>query len=182
MPIDQEIIKEILMKNVVATVPAVMVGDEPLTTKSISVCVVCGTPFEKRSRRHKYCSQKCLGIIAQETYKKRVAIGKLNGTLFGKPIQEAIYTRYRNGARARELPFDITLSEFKELWGKPCTYCGVSIYTIGIDRVQSDLGYTVSNITPCCTRCNLTKRNMLPEEYLALCARVVAHNRIKLFK
>ena len=64
---------------------------------------------------------------------------------------------YRDGAVKRGLPFDLTDKEFISFWQKPCTYCGDDIETIGLDRINSELGYNVTNVTPCCKRCNEMK-------------------------
>jgi hypothetical protein len=64
---------------------------------------------------------------------------------------------YRDGARIRELPFELTPAEFYSFWQKPCTYCGTAIETIGLDRIEPDSGYSLHNVVPCCSRCNEMK-------------------------
>lgn len=68
------------------------------------------------------------------------------------------YHAYKSGAKARNVSFSLTKSQFIELWQKPCTYCGDSIETIGIDRVDNSIGYTIENIVPCCFTCNSMKK------------------------
>lgn len=108
-------------------------------------------------------------------FKKNEA--KVTGLLYGRPVKEVIYKRYRDNAIKRGIDFDLTMEEFEKLWQLPCSYCGSSIDFIGIDRMDNELGYIAGNVTPCCTTCNLTKRNMSAEDYIALCAKVTRHNK-----
>lgn len=67
------------------------------------------------------------------------------------------YIIYKKGANARDLPFDLTFDEFMTFWQADCSYCGDPIHTIGIDRVDSNLGYSLDNCVPCCAVCNRIK-------------------------
>ena len=67
------------------------------------------------------------------------------------------YAHYKEGADARGLSFELTSPEFWSFWQKPCTYCGSDIETIGLDRINPSEGYTINNVTPCCSRCNEMK-------------------------
>jgi hypothetical protein len=90
-----------------------------------------------------------------------------------------LLNRYRHDAKRRGgREFLITKEQFMDLWQKPCYYCNGSIPTIGIDRVNNDVGYTVDNIVPCCTRCNLAKRNLSKPEFIAMCYAIIkTHER-----
>lgn len=67
------------------------------------------------------------------------------------------YNRYKRDAITREIDFDLSKEEFEIFWNKPCSYCGSEIETIGLDRVNSRLGYSVDNIVSCCKSCNYMK-------------------------
>ena len=67
------------------------------------------------------------------------------------------YNIYKNGAKRRDIPFELSLKEFEALWQKDCKYCGVKISTIGLDRVTNSQGYTILNVVPCCWDCNRAK-------------------------
>lgn len=67
------------------------------------------------------------------------------------------FVSYRSGAKERGLTFDLTMDEFMSFWQADCNYCGKSISTIGIDRIKSDLGYTLANCVSCCSMCNYIK-------------------------
>ena len=67
------------------------------------------------------------------------------------------FNTYKGSAKHRNLAFDLTMDEFMSFWQADCSYCGDPISTIGIDRIDSALGYAVGNCVPCCTRCNVIK-------------------------
>lgn len=76
------------------------------------------------------------------------------------------YAVYKGGAKSRDLPFEISLKDFMGFWQKPCTYCGSEIDTIGLDRIDSEKGYVLDNIIPCCFLCNYMKTNLSKEKWL----------------
>lgn len=45
----------------------------------------------------------------------------------------------------------------------------------GVDRIDSDKGYTPENCVPCCQKCNTGKSTMPQSDYIAHCKKVVAH-------
>jgi len=61
---------------------------------------------------------------------------------------------------------------FLTFWQKPCSYCGDSIKTVGLDRVDNAIGYLDGNIIACCAPCNIAKRDMSQSEYIERCLRV----------
>ena len=69
------------------------------------------------------------------------------------------FRTYKADAKKRKLCFDLAFVEFVSFWQQPCTYCGSKIKTIGIDRKNNKLGYSISNCTSCCTICNYAKNN-----------------------
>lgn len=78
----------------------------------------------------------------------------------------------KNSALHRKINFDLTFEDFMTLWQKPCSYCGVSITSIGIDRLDSLKDYTISNCVPCCLRCNTAKMDLTKEEFIDWIKRV----------
>jgi len=82
------------------------------------------------------------------------------------------YRQYKHSAKKRNLAFDITIEEFTKFWRVPCTYCGFKIHTIGLDRVNNELGYRVGNLTSCCQWCNVAKGKRSPKEFIQLCEQV----------
>ena len=74
----------------------------------------------------------------------------------------------QRGAISRSILFTITLDEFERLIIQPCYYCGFisTIRINGIDRVNNNKGYILSNCLPCCTLCNIMKQAQSPGEFL----------------
>lgn len=83
---------------------------------------------------------------------KRLAYNKARGQ-----SQRGKYTMYKSNAKTRGIPFDLSLDQFVTFWQADCYYCGDQIATIGIDRVDSSVGYTLANCVSCCWECNRLK-------------------------
>jgi hypothetical protein len=89
---------------------------------------------------------------------------------------KAKFYAYRHNAKKRSLAFRISFKQFMSFWQKPCHYCGGKIETIGLDRINNSLGYSIKNIVSCCTTCNRAKLKQTRDEYIAHCRRVARHN------
>jgi hypothetical protein len=83
---------------------------------------------------------------------------------------------YKSGAKQRGLSFDLTQEEFMTFWQVPCSYCGSSIDTIGLDRIDSGIGYTMTNIVSCCVVCNKMKLAMDTDTWFAQMHRILAYS------
>lgn len=130
---------------------------------------------KKAKTLNKKKSRKWIGTDKAERQKILWAEAKITGIIFGRPISEVIYNRYKRSANKRKIDFNINYETFIKYWKEPCYYCGSEIETIGIDRMNSSKGYEVQNIVPCCTKCNLTKRKMSDNEYIEHCKKVTEH-------
>lgn len=95
--------------------------------------------------------------------------------------------RYKTGARSRNLCFELTRKDLKNIIEKPCEYCGTSDSIIidngcysykcnGIDRVDSSKGYTLENCVPCCTFCNRAKYIHSKDYFINMCKKVAESN------
>ncbi len=96
-----------------------------------------------------------------------------------------VFGQYKTkNAERRNLSFLLTKDQFRALTSNDCEYCGAPpskneqgyLYN-GIDRVDNDKGYTMDNVVPCCTCCNLAKRGMSAEEFLSWVERVHCHQK-----
>jgi hypothetical protein len=88
---------------------------------------------------------------------------------------------YKKGAKERGLSWDLTEEQARQFFLSPCYFCdeppsnisrrsekdgftaagvkhGEFVYS-GIDRINNNDGYVLSNCVPCCKRCNLLKRD-----------------------
>lgn len=101
------------------------------------------------------------------------------------------YKTYVARARShkKQLAFCLTLEQFYTLTSSPCHYCGVvgasatkakptsngAYVSNGIDRKDSSIGYTMDNCVPCCPLCNLMKRDLTYDCFLAQIERIYHH-------
>lgn len=99
---------------------------------------------------------------------------------------------YVQKARGRGLSFLLTLEQFTILIFQDCFYCGSKpsnrynvfiskagkyrngikswmdagwIEVNGVDRVDNNIGYEISNVVTCCKTCNFAKRNLSQSEF-----------------
>jgi 5-methylcytosine-specific restriction endonuclease McrA len=103
-----------------------------------------------------------------------------------------VFKEYVQGAKERNLVFELTEEEFMALVVQPCHYCGSPPSNVkpsraarspeaffvhgGVDRVDPYKGYTVDNVVPCCTECNIGKKRLTGDEFIAWAHKVVEFN------
>jgi hypothetical protein len=83
-----------------------------------------------------------------------------------------IFCYYRRNANNKGRLIELTLQQFYILIKSCCFYCGDYPNTVtgklthnGVDRLNSNLGYTIGNVVPCCKRCNIAKSSMSVTEF-----------------
>jgi len=91
----------------------------------------------------------------------------------GHPIMKQ-YHRYYERAKHKNWDFEFTREEFEAFIQEPCVYCGFP-NPLGIDRIDSSVGYTKKNSVPCCKVCNYMKLNHPVEEFLFHLKRIINH-------
>lgn len=105
---------------------------------------------------------------------------------------------YKNGAKTRNLSWELSLEEFINVASQSCSFCGQAArdwecvsnspsirkdspnvdpkdYTIkisGVDRLDNNLGYTLENSVPCCMYCNRAKSDMTFDQFKAHVERI----------
>jgi len=89
----------------------------------------------------------------------------------------SVKNQAKNRSKKRSISFDLTFDEFMTLWGQPCTYCGDDIDTIGVDRIDSSLGYSLDNCVSCCTVCNKMKLAMSVDEWLGHMKKIISFSQ-----
>jgi hypothetical protein len=141
------------------------------------------------------CQCDDCGRIDMRTTSK--LLGKWRGCRCGMIVADASFHRafrtYRRQGKIRELGFDLSLEDFKKIVTQNCSYCGqkpalnsysedskIRIPMNGIDRKDSNLGYTVENCIPCCGTCNLAKLDYPEEFFLRWAHRMASFQRNKL--
>lgn len=114
------------------------------------------TKNEQNARYYERCREKC-----------RAHMRKHRVSLKGR------FGRYRDGARVRGIEFSLTLEQFATFWQKACSYCGESIKTIGLDRLDNARGYCADNVVACCYFCNRMKMDLTYSAFIARCRVIV---------
>lgn len=88
-----------------------------------------------------------------------------------------LWWRYDADAKKRNLYWDLTREEFRELTQRNCFYCDRTPFQIststykstkenstyvymGLDRIDSTKGYLIDNLRACCKYCNSMKSDL----------------------
>jgi hypothetical protein len=98
----------------------------------------------------------------------------------GEVTLNFLFNRYKHSAKRKNRDFLISKDEFANYIKQNCHYCGIeprkySVYEVkdqwasqesidrsyvdynGLDRIDSNIGYSTNNILPCCYACNVAK-------------------------
>lgn len=134
----------------------------------LCVCTVCNTERRKKSR-------ELQGILDSPDEYGGCYRCKLNGELVDC-YERDYYRQYKYGADQREFSFNLSIDEFKMLIYGDCAYCGDppkekvfrygKVFSNGIDRVDSSIGYSLDNCVPCCGVDNVMKMDMAEDDFL----------------
>ena len=88
------------------------------------------------------------------------------------------YLRHKFCANSRNfipLPREVWI----EIVKKPCFYCNNINNTLGIDRIDNNIGYTKENAVSCCGICNRMKMNSTFNDFLNRCYMISNNHPIK---
>lgn len=124
----------------------------------------CESDFRKDASKVDGMSARCRSCEHKKDY-------KFFRTVRGK------YISYRKEAKRRGIPFKLSVDEFKTFWNGVCSYCGSVIDTIGIDRINSNVGYVIDNCVASCYRCNTMKLDMTEEEWFSHMKKILTYRK-----
>ena len=95
--------------------------------------------------------------------------------------RNAVYGRYRSSAKQRQINWNLSKEDFFSVVSLPCNYCDnveTSFYSgvksspwvksfrfTGIDRIDSNIGYTPENVQSCCKWCNYAKSDRSEQDF-----------------
>jgi hypothetical protein len=86
------------------------------------------------------------------------------------------YLEARGNAGRRGLEWRLTYEQFVVwLWKAPCYYCGDQSQINGIDRLNNEPYYDLTNALACCARCNATKSSLPLHDFLEHVMRIAEH-------
>lgn len=154
------------------------------------ICESCGILFKKplkevtrslKMNRKQYCSRSCAGkSVANITH--ILSVNPLDSSHLNPANRRDEYTFFRahlRRIRARNINVELKLEDLKEVWDTQkgiCVYSKVQliqskhfrknnpIYTMSLDRKDSNLGYIKGNIQFISIAMNLMKNSMKEEE------------------
>ena len=163
-------------KLTIISIPGYINRTDSISTSSPAVHVICE------------CGKELITVFYRVKSGRTRSCGCINGN-YKEGDESSAYdlmNRYRHSAKKRNLTFNLSYDDFYYIIKQDCHYCGISpkqerkhkgcrqsiIYN-GIDRLDSNQGYTLNNCLPCCFTCNRAKLNMTYEEYLEYINRLV---------
>nr|DAE03160.1 MAG TPA: restriction endonuclease [Podoviridae sp. ctU7u6] len=121
--------------------------------------------------------------------KKRVRKEKVNELSDAESLLETMKIRLndaRNRAKKKNLYFDLTLDNLMNLWtqqkgkcaltGFDMTYryvCNKYKYSVSLDRINPEKGYTLNNLQLVCHAANMMKGTFSEDELLKFCNAII---------
>lgn len=147
----------------------------------------CGKIVLVTTNRLKQGTQSCR-CLSKEISSKN------NSKPFGVAEFNKLLSGYQNSAHDRNIVWALVENDFKSLISDKCFYCGIepsntvktrkrksNLTYNGIDRVDNNKGYEITNVVTSCKICNYAKRKMSKEEFLSWTDRVYnfQHEKIK---
>lgn len=133
----------------------------------------CGNMMKAITSELKRGAVKSCGCYNRESSSKR----KLKPR--GEANRNRTYKTYIKNSERRGISFDLTIEQAEVFFQGNCYYCGVKPSNVyrkteidsgdytynGIDRVDSNSGYSASNCVSCCKYCNFAKLNRTQKEF-----------------
>lgn len=137
------------------------------------------------------------GCLSREVHANRCrnVLPEVNQKGKGEALRGVVLSGYRHNAHRKGYDWLLTDEQAFIIFQTDCWYCGSpprrmkdrngkqhyngSYRYNGIDRVNNAKGYTADNVVPCCTSCNMAKRSMTSDEFIAWALRLAAHQRLK---
>lgn len=140
---------------------------------------------------------KFLNIEIHSPISDLVKETKIFKTEYGNSNLTNVIQKRFNAAKGRAkekgIEFDITKEFLMELYEKQkgkCFYSDIEMrlvveernknnndyYSLSIDRINSELGYTKDNTIPCCSVVNIMKNGLLSKEFLNICSKIYLKN------
>lgn len=134
---------------------------------TVEYCHICG---ELNSQHIKKCRSgvrsSVYGAEDDEITRRRITINN------GAKKPRGRYSTYKRKAKFKEISWSLLQDDFFKMWKKPCSYCLRPTGGIGVDRIDSSIGYQADNVTPCCCRCNAGKMNHSVSKFADLIERI----------
>lgn len=109
--------------------------------------------------------------LGQKAWNK--GISKYSSAQEKRNVPRTKWSNYKSQAKRAGREFVLTYEEFMRFWGQKCDYCGEIVKTIGLDRLDSSKGYSLTNVVSCCIICNIMKKDLMPDDFVNHCKKIV---------
>lgn len=128
--------------------------------ENLNMCLGCGKEIQELLDGAKGKVQRCAGC-----YEKLRKVEEIRGArdrnylIENKANIDKYLASYIQGARNRNIAFELSKGQFESLVSMACYYCAYynENEVIGIDRLNSKKHYTLDNCVACCKMCNFMK-------------------------
>ena len=97
------------------------------------------------------------------------AVYNWKANIHAKTTVAGRYSMHKRNAKKTGKKFLLSRVEFELFCKKDCYYCGISIETIGLDRLDNEVGYIIGNVVSCCKKCNMARGLLSQREFIDLC-------------
>lgn len=157
-------------------------------------CARCGAHYSikrgsiAKGRGSQRLCTKCRSVSGANAVRGKPAHNRLKGDIGSFNL---LLARYRAGAKARGLAFELDRDGFRKLTKSECHYCGAQpgqaiagrkgdptpyVYN-GVDRIDSTRGYVHLNTVACCGVCNYMKGDMSYEDFMRHVVRIASRTQ-----
>ncbi len=125
-------------------------------------CKKCLLHFTSFRSNALCCSKNCYRQYYNNSIK-----GKNTTRIFNTQTIRTLPHRFnssRSKAKGRELSWSIDFENYELLQQSGCFYCSENLLnktSVGLDRINNDLGYDLMNVLPCCGDCNKVRQDKL---------------------
>ena len=121
--------------------------------------------YKETRKKYKNDNKTLINKKAKEYYNQNKTSISLKHKEY-RISQKGKYSKYKKNAINRNKDWNLSNDEFQSFWQQDCFYCGESIDTIGLDRVDNGSGYSMDNCIPCCSKCNKMKNTLSIKDFI----------------
>lgn len=154
--------------------------DNSRSDKLRNVCKPCDLVRSRKYSKNKSKSQIQRDRLRRKEWRKKNPAKQSDYSKRYYSSLNGRFIRSKHVALKQGKVWTLSVSSYKKLIAQSCEYCGYSLPVTGsgLDRLDNSKGYTLNNVTPCCTICNLTRRDQFtPDEMRRLLGPAVRNLR-----
>lgn len=149
--------------------------------ENLNMCLGCGTSITELFDGIRGKVQRCAECYEKQ---RRVEEGRERNRNYSeekKANLDKYIVSYVQCAKSRNIAFELTKEKFEELVCMACYYCGSfnEKEVIGIDRLNSERGYTNENCVPCCKVCNFMKGTLTKNTFITQAHKIATYNPVE---